>query len=150
VFSTDTLEVVARLIEGRYPDIERVIPTRYTTRTVLERTSLLKAIKLASYFATASTNIVRLGMESGAEGVPGKLAISANAAEVGDNRGTLDARINGESGQIALNVTFLADAIDAIPTAQIAIETQTPEMPAVFKPVDGAGATQIVMPMTVR
>ena len=150
VFSTDTLELVARLIDGRYPDIERIIPSRSATRTVLERPALLKAIKLARLFASASFNIVRLTFAPSADGASGKLTISANAAEVGDNTGVLEARISGEGGQIALNVAFLADAINAIPTPQIALETQTPQSPGVLKPVDGAGATQIIMPMTVR
>jgi DNA polymerase III subunit beta len=150
VFTTDTLELVARLIDGRYPDIERVIPSRFATRTVLERHALLKAIKLAHLFAAASSNIVRLTFAPSTDGTPGTLTISANAAEVGDNRGVLEARISGEGGQIALNAAFLVDAIDAIPTPQIAIETQTSQSPGVLKPIDGAGATQIIMPMTVR
>jgi DNA polymerase-3 subunit beta len=150
LFHTENIDLVSRLIDGKYPDIERVIPANHMTRTVLDTQELAKAVKLASYFANASANIVRLTMESGGELGPGKLTISANAAEVGDNKGQVDGMIHGEGGQIALNVKFMADAISAIKTPQVAIETQTQQNPAVFKPVGAEGYVHIVMPMTVR
>lgn len=150
LFHTESIDLVSRLIEGRYPDIERIIPASYATRTVLETQDFAKAVKLASFFATASSNIVRLTIEPGGELGPGKLTISANAAEVGDNKGSLDGMVHGEGGQIALNVKFLAEALNAIKTPQIAIETQTPQNPGVFKPVGADGYIHVVMPMTVR
>jgi DNA polymerase III subunit beta len=150
LFHTESIDLVSRLIEGRYPDIERIIPANFATRTVLETQDLSKAVKLASYFANVSSNIVRLTMESGGELGPGRLTISANAAEVGDNKGALDGMVHGEGGQIALNVKYLAEALNAIKTSQIAIETQTPQNPGVFKPVGAEGYIHIVMPMTVR
>lgn len=150
LFHTESMDLVSRLIEGRFPDFERIIPTNFTTRTVLETQELAKAVKLASYFASASANIVKLTMESGGDLGPGRLLISANATEVGDNKGALDGMIHGEGGQIALNVKFLADALNAIKTPQIAVETQTAQNPGVFKPVGTEGYIHIVMPMTVR
>jgi DNA polymerase-3 subunit beta len=58
--------------------------------------------------------------------------------------------IAGEGGQIALNARFLADALNAMKTPQIAIETQAAQNPGVFKPVGSDGFVHIVMPMTVR
>ncbi|MEN9934898.1 MAG: hypothetical protein RLZZ387_1477 [Chloroflexota bacterium] len=150
LFHTENIDLVSRLIDGKYPDIERVIPASHMTRTVLETADLAKAVKLASYFANASANIVRIMMESGGDLGPGRLTISANAAEVGDNKGQVDGMVHGEGGQIALNVKFLADAINAIKTPQIALETQTQQNPAVFRPVGAEGYVHIVMPMTVR
>jgi DNA polymerase-3 subunit beta len=150
LFHTENIDLVSRLIDGKYPDIERVIPTSHMTRTVLETVELAKAVKLSSYFANASANIVRLTMESGGDLGPGTLTISANAAEVGDNKGAIDGMVHGEGGQIALNVKFLAEAISAIKTPQVAVETQTAQNPAVFRPVGAEGYVHIVMPMTVR
>ena len=72
------------------------------------------------------------------------------ARGVGDNKGQVDGMVNGEGGQIALNAKFLAEAISAIKTSQIALETQTAQNPAVFRPVGADGYIHIVMPMTVR
>lgn len=150
LFHTEQMDLVSRLIEGKFPDFERIIPASYATRTVLDTQDLAKAVKLASFFATASANIVKLTMESGGELGPGRLTISANAAEVGDNKSALDGQVQGEGGQIALNVKFLAEALQSFKTPQIVLETQTPQSPGVFKPIGVDGFVHIVMPMTVR
>jgi DNA polymerase-3 subunit beta len=150
LFHTESMDLVSRLIDGKFPDFERIIPTQSATRTVLDTQELAKAVRLASYFATTSANTVKLTIEPGGELSPGKLIISSNAAEVGNNKGALDGMIHGEGGQIALNVRFLAEAINAIKTPQIALETQTAQHPGVFKPVGTDGYIHIVMPMTAR
>jgi DNA polymerase-3 subunit beta len=150
LFHTQTTDLVSRLIDGKFPDFERIIPSSYTTRSVFDTQELQKAVKLAALFATASQNIVKLTFEPGGEIGPGKLVISANAAEVGDNTGEVDGMIHGEGGSIALNARYLADTLSAVKTAQVAIETQTPRSPGVFKPVGTEGYVHIVMPMTVR
>ncbi|HEU4328587.1 MAG TPA: DNA polymerase III subunit beta [Roseiflexaceae bacterium] len=150
LFHTEQMDLVSRLIEGKFPDFERIIPASFSTRTVLDTQELAKAVKLASYFANASANIVKLTMESGGDLGPGRLTISANAAEVGDQKSALDGMVHGEGGQIALNVKFLAEALQSFKTPQIALETQTPQSPGVFKPIGTEGFVHIVMPMTVR
>jgi DNA polymerase-3 subunit beta len=150
LFHTENTELVSRLIDGKFPDFERIIPQQYTTRTILDTAELTKAVKLASYFATASQNVVKLALEAGGQLEPGKLVISANAAEVGDNTGEIDAMVGGEGGQIALNVKYLGDALSAIKTAQVALETQTSQSPGVFKPVGQEGYVHIIMPMSIR
>lgn len=143
-FKTDALEMVSRVIEGKFPDFERIIPAKFDTRTVLDTAALQKAVKLASYFATASANIVKLTIADGT------LTICANATEIGDNESVVDALVDGDGGQIAVNVKFLQEALSTIGTKQVVLETQTPQSPLVLKPVGVDGYTHICMPMTVR
>ena len=146
VFATPGLEVVTRVIDGLYPDIARVIPAQYTTGVSLETAELAKAVKLAAYFAAASSHIVRV---TAVAGEAGQLTIAANAAEVGDNTGRITAEVSGESGQIALNAKFLLEALQAIGAANVRLELQSPRHPAVLKPADDASYVHIIMPMTV-
>jgi DNA polymerase-3 subunit beta len=150
LFHTDSTELVSRLIDGRFPDFERIIPKEYQTRSVLETSELAKAVKLASFFASNSQNVVKLTLESGGDLGPGKMVISANAAEVGDNTGELDGLISGSGGQIALNVRYLAEALAAMRTPQVALETQSAQSPGVFKPIGQDGYIHIIMPMSIR
>ena len=150
LFHTESTDLVSRPIEGRYPDIERIIPAQYLTRTILETAELAKAAKMASYFAVKSSNIVRLLIESGGDLAPGKVTISANAAEVGDNKSVLDGMVHGAGMQIALDVKLLQAAIGAIKTPQVALETQSSQSPGVFKSIGTEGYIHIIMPMTVR
>src|SRR5207249_3012033 len=106
LFHIESLDVTSRLVEGNYVDIERVIPTDWATRTVVSTAELQKAVRVASFFAKDSANILRVQVEPGSDMTPGVLTISANAAEVGDNKSQLDCSVDGEAGQIALNVRF--------------------------------------------
>jgi DNA polymerase-3 subunit beta len=150
MFHNEMVNVVLRLLDGKFPDFERIIPTVYTTRAMLDTAEFLKAVKLAALFATSSQNIVKLSFEPGDDLGPGKLVISANATEVGDNQGELDGIVHGEVSQIAMNVRFLSEALTAIKVAQVAVEMQGPQSPGVFKPVGQDSYVHIIMPMTIR
>jgi DNA polymerase-3 subunit beta len=150
MFRAGEVELITRLIDGTFPNYERILPRRHTTRAVLETLEFGRAVKLASYFAAASANVVRLTLEPGGAQGSSRLMISANAADVGGHTGEVDGTIQGEGGQIALNVALLAEAIATIATPQIALEIQTPLHPAVFTPIGAEGYVHIMTPMTVR
>jgi len=150
LFHTESADLVSRLIDGKFPDFERIIPSEYTTRSLIDTQELLKAVKLASFFATNNQNFVKLSVEPGDEDMPGKVTVSANAAEIGDNKGELDATIEGEGGQLAMNVKFLNEALAVMGTSQIALEMQTAQNPGVLKPVGQTDYVHIIMPMTLR
>ncbi|NJP04608.1 MAG: DNA polymerase III subunit beta [Chloroflexaceae bacterium] len=150
LFHTATVDLISRLIEGKFPDFERIMPKEHQTRAVLDTKALSNAVKLASHFAAHSQHIVKLTMQPGSELEPGKLIISANAAEVGDNTGELDGMIAGVEGQIAMNVRYLSEALNAIKTPEVVIESQTAQNPGVFRPVGQEEYVHIIMPMTIR
>jgi DNA polymerase-3 subunit beta len=150
LFHSGSVDLISRLIDGKFPDLQRVVPQQYATRAVLERSALIQATRQASVFATSSANIVKLHGESGGEFGPGRLTITTNAVEVGDNKAELEGQVVGEGGQIALNVKFLQEALGAIGTPQVAFEMQTPSSPAVFRPVGDDSLLVIIMPMNFR
>jgi DNA polymerase III subunit beta len=149
-FQTDNFELVSRLIEGKYPDVHRIIPQQFQTRAVLDRQQIVQAMKLASYIATAATNVVTLRLEPGAEHTLGKLTITATAAEVGEHQAVHEGTIVGDGGQILLNIGYVVDALQAMTTPQLAVELQTGQNPAVFKPVGMSDYVCVIMPMHVR
>jgi DNA polymerase-3 subunit beta len=147
--TTDAAVLYSRLIDGKFPDFERIIPQQHTTRSVLDVKVFQQALKLATLFAQQSQNIVKVTVEPGSD-EPGKLALSANAAEVGDNTGEIEGMVAGDGGQIALNCKYLSDALAAMGTAQVAFEQQSAQSPGVLKPVGEDGYVHVVMPMTIR
>lgn len=147
-FETDETTLVSRLIEGKFPDFERIIPAQHATRLDVDKAALVAALKLAGYFASASANIVKLTIK--ARDGQSMLTVSANAAEVGDNKIDVPIKWHGESIVIALSAKYLADAVAVTPGPEIVIELQTPQSPAVLKSAAEPGYTHVVMPMTVR
>lgn len=141
--------VTLRLLDGKFPDFQRVVPTSYRTRVVLDAAELRRAVDLAEPFAAASQMIAKLCAEGPQIG-PGRVTISANATEVGNATVQVDALVDGPGGPTAANVAFLATALSCIGTPQVALELGDERAPAVFKPVGQDGYLHLVMPMTVR
>jgi DNA polymerase III subunit beta len=150
VFRTEQTELVSRLIDGTYPDVQRVIPQTYRTRAVMDRLQLAQAVKLAAYIAAAATNTVKVSIDAGSDQAPGRLTISATAAEVGENQTVREGMVSGEGGQILLNARYVADVLGAINTPQLALELQHAQSPAIFRPVGVEEYVCAIMPMQVR
>ncbi|HFC09438.1 MAG TPA: DNA polymerase III subunit beta [Chloroflexi bacterium] len=140
------VEVVSQLIEGEYPPYEQIIPQRYTTRTVVSTAAFVKACKQAEIFAREGTQSTRLTITPGGE-VPGELRISATSESTGSSESTLTATVEGEPITIAFNVRFLREALEAIRTPEVALETTAPASPGVLKPVGASDFIHIIMPM---
>lgn len=149
VFHTTNTDLVTQLVEGTYPDVMALVPKTHQTRTVVGAIDFLKAVKLASFFARDAANVVRLKVEPGGELTPGRVIVSATSAEMGDQVGEVDATVDGTPIEIAFNAKYLTDVFNVMDAAQVAIETNSPEKPGVFKPVGSDDFVHVIMPMHV-
>jgi DNA polymerase-3 subunit beta len=147
LFHTDQVDLVANLVEARYPDYEAIIPKAYATRAVLSTAEFLKAVRIASFFARDGANIIRLEVQPGEAEVPGKMIVSASAAEVGSNVGEVDTMVEGPGGRIAFNARYLTEALSVLGVPEAALEMQGSDRPGVIKPVGRTDQVHVVMPM---
>jgi DNA polymerase-3 subunit beta len=147
IFRAKDVELVSQIIEGTYPDYKSIIPNGYTTRTVVSVSSFLKACKAADIFAREAAHSARVRIIAGGELEPGRLEISATAAETGSNETIVDATVEGEPIEIAFNVRFLVDVLSVIDTPNVALETSTASSPGVVRPVGRDDFLHVVMPM---
>jgi DNA polymerase-3 subunit beta len=150
LFRLKDAEIVSQLIQGSFPNYSQVIPQSYTTRAVVDIRELLRVTKMSSIFARDASGIVRLVITPGAELTPGKVTVSAQAEEVGDNVGEVDALIDGEEAKIAFNVKYLSDVLSVLPQAQVALELTTPSSPGTIRPIGVDNYVHVVMPMFVQ
>jgi len=150
LFRLKNAELVSQLIQGSFPNYSQVIPESYTTRAVLDINEFLRVAKMSSIFARDASGIVRLVITPGSELTPGKVTVSAQAEEVGDNVGEIDALTDGEEAKIAFNVKYLADVLSILPQAQVALELTTPSSPGTLRPIGVDNYVHVVMPMFVQ
>ena len=143
LFHLEGVDLVSRLIDGQYPNYQSVLPASHSTRAVLDREELLRAVRPAALIAHESANIVKLGV--GLDGDPG-ITVSANA-EVGDHVGRIEAEVEGDGTTIAFNARFLADVLTNVDAEQFALELNGPLSPGVFKPVGDEQYVHVVMPV---
>jgi DNA polymerase-3 subunit beta len=150
LFRLKDAEIVSQLIQGSFPNYSQVIPQTYTTRAVVDISEFLRVTKMSSIFARDASGIVRLVITPGTELAPGKVTVSAQAEEVGDNVGEVDALIDGEESKIAFNVRYLSDVLAVLPQAQVALELTTPSSPGTIRPIGVDNYVHVVMPMFVQ
>jgi DNA polymerase-3 subunit beta len=147
IFRSKNVELVSQLIDGTFPDYRSIIPTSYSTRSVLSTSAFLKACKAADIFAREAAHSARLHVAPGSQLEPGKVEITATAAETGSNETTVDATVDGSAIDIAFNVRFLVEVLNVIDTPNVALETNSTSSPGVIKPVGREDFLHVVMPM---
>jgi len=147
IFHTEEVDLVSRIIEGQFPNYKQVIPSSSQTTVIVQRDELLKATRLASYFARDAANIVRFQIDP-AGSAP--LVVSATAAEVGDNTGRIDATVQGQPTAIAFNSRFVQDALASLTAPEIKLELGGPLAPGVIKITEDEDTyLHVVMPLRI-
>jgi DNA polymerase-3 subunit beta len=147
IFHTEEVDLVSRVIEGQFPNYKQVIPSSSQTTVIVQRDELLKATRLASYFARDAANIVRFQIDP-ASGTP--LVVSATAAEVGDNTGRIEANVQGQPTTIAFNSRFVQDALSSLAAPEVKLELGGPLAPGVIKVTEDENSyLHVVMPLRI-
>ena len=143
LFHLEGIDLVSRLIDGQFPNYQSVMPQAHTTRAILDREELLRAVRPAALIAHESANIVKL--QVGGDGEPG-ITVSASA-EIGDHVGQVEASVEGDGTTIAFNAKYLADVLTNVTADQFALELQGPLAPGVFRPIGDDNYVHVVMPV---
>jgi DNA polymerase-3 subunit beta len=157
LFHLASIDLVSRLIEGVFPNVQQIIPSRYMTRVIVDTKEFQNANKIASFIARDSNNIVRVAV-NGTENAngksnentdaPGSITVGA-VADIGDSHSNVDAVIEGETPQItiAFNGKYLGDVLGAIDASQVTLDLNSPSSPGVLRPVGVTNHTHVIMPM---
>jgi len=147
IFTMKDVQLVSQLIEGTYPNVDQVIPLRCDTRTVVSTAAFLKACKQAEIFAREGNFIARLNVVPGNELSPGKVEISGQSEETGFRQTDTAAPLDGPALLIACNVRFLREALEAVKTPNVVLETTVNTSPGVIKPAGETNFLHVIMPM---
>jgi DNA polymerase-3 subunit beta len=131
----ENVQIVSQLIDGNFPDYQKIIPKGYKTRTVISAFDLLKACKQAGIIAREGSNIVRFHLKPGIDQA-GKVQLQSESYETGASEIELDATVEGQELEIAFNVKFLQDGLEAISSKKVVIEINAHNTPAIIRPVD--------------
>jgi DNA polymerase-3 subunit beta len=149
VLRLENVQIVSQLIDGKFPDYQVILPKGYKTRTIVDASELLKACKQAGIIAREGSNVVRFHLRPGAD-ESGKVKLLSASAETGESEIELDATVEGQELEIAFNVKFLQDALEAISTKRVVIETNAYNTPATLRPASEEDEYRyVLMPMHI-
>jgi DNA polymerase-3 subunit beta len=144
LFSLSGAKVACRLLEGQFPDYEKIIPASFSTRAEIPVADFLKAVRLAAVFARDSASVVKMAL---APDQP--ITFSANTQEVGEHKTTLEAKVEGEPLEIAFNSRYLTDLLSNLGDEGVIFEAGGPLNPGVFKPVSSSDYFHLIMPVRI-
>jgi DNA polymerase III subunit beta len=109
LFQVGDVELVTRLLEGKYPDYRKLIPSTFSTEATLKRADFVNVTKVSSLFARESAGSVTVEIDEASQ----KLSIRSVASQLGENTATATAKVTG-SGSITLNSRYLLDGLNAV------------------------------------
>ena len=145
VFTMSNTTVFTRIIDGEFPNIEKIIPSSFKTKVTVDCHEFTQAVKTASLFARGAANIIKIKIEKNG------LRLSANTPQVGQNEDFVEAKVEGEESEIAFNYRFLLDLLANFPEENLVLESSGPLNPGVFKPSKPTPSfLHIIMPVRVQ
>lgn len=143
-FKTENDEYYTRLIEGDFPPYERVIPTEKKTTVVIEKTELIRNVKLISVFARDFSSIIICQFKKG------ELLLSPKIEGGAENTTTQEIEFEGEEMKVAFNFKFLLEFLNTINEDKVTIELLRPDAPVVLKIQKEKEYLHIIMPVRIQ
>ena len=150
LFRLENVEIVSQLVQGTFPDYDKLIPASFGTKATVGLAEFRQAARAASIFARDGSGIIRLVVTPGEEDGPGKMTVSSHAEEMGENEGTVEVKVEGDESKVAFNSKFLLDVLGVLGGEDVTLETTTPSSPGVLRAAAHEGYIHVVMPMFVQ
>ncbi len=142
-FSFGGMEFVSKLVEGKFPDYNRVIPKNHKNIITLGRVALLASLQRTAILTSDKFKGVRLNID------PGTLKVASNNAEQEEAIDELDIDYGGDSIEIGFNVTYLIDALANMSQEMVRVELSDSNSSALMTIPDNATFKYVVMPMRI-
>lgn len=148
-FKFENTEMVCRLIDGKYPNYEAVIPKENPNKLTIDRNQFLNSVRRVSIFSNKTTHQIRLKI-AGAE-----LNVSAEDIDYSNKADErLTCAYQGDDIQIGFNSRFLTEMLNNLTSDEVSLEMSLPNRAGILTPVDGLDegeqVTMLVMPVMLN
>ena len=146
LFGFEDVVLSSRIIEGDFPDYEKIIPKSFNVSVLLDKLDLLQAVKLSSVFARESSNVIRLVVKKGG------VSVSSESEKTGTEVTHLDAKIEGleEELTVAYNFRFIEDFLGVVESEEVRLELTDGSSPGVFKDSKDPDFLHLIMPVKIQ
>ncbi|GAL73006.1 DNA polymerase III beta subunit [Jejuia pallidilutea] len=148
-FTFDNSVLICRLIDGKYPNYEAVIPKENPNKLSIDRTQFLNSVRRVSIFSNKTTHQIRLKIAGAELNISAEDVDYSNKAE---ERLTCD--YQGDDMQIGFNSRFLTEMLNNLSSDDVQLEMSMPNRAGILTPVDGLDEgehiTMLVMPVMLN
>lgn len=144
LFVVGDVRLVSRLIEGKFPPYEKVVPKETKTKLEVLDETLANVVRRVSLFARENNNSIKISATN-----DGKLTISTDETRIGEEKAELDVKITGDNNKITLNAQYLLDVLNYIQSDEVILEIDDKLSPAVVRPLKEKDYVYIIMPLKI-
>lgn len=137
----DGVTFTSKLIDGKFPDYQRVLPQGGDKVVTVEKEVMKQALVRTSILSNEKYRGIRLNLKSGA------MQVMANNPELEEAEEEFSVDFKGDSLEIGFNVNYLVDALSAIDNSQAKIQLSDPNSSCLIQPGSGENTKYVIMPM---
>lgn len=142
-FQIGDVRLTSRLIEGQFPDYRPLIPNNYPNRLIIDRDTLLEAVRRVKLLVRDATTPVRMELRS--DGV----LLKVQSPDVGHAEEDVEAKYEGEAMTVAFNPAYFIDGLEALPSGDVVINTVDALKPATITAEENQEFLYLIMPVRV-
>ncbi len=139
--SVGDITLTSKLIDGRFPDYQQVLPASYRRVVRVERNGLREALGRAAILANEKYRGVRLAV------APGMLTVTAHNPEQEEAHEELSIDYDGEELEVGFNVGYVVEALGGLESKEIELGINDPHSSCALQATDEKATRYIVMPM---
>ncbi len=139
VFKIGKTQIASRLIEGKFPNFEQVIPKSEKTKTLVAREILLQAVRRVSLLTSQESQSVKLDF------IKGRLLISSRSPNLGEAKEEIEVDVSGDDLSIGFNPGYLIDVLKNLDENEVSLSLTDPDKPGLIR--SGQDYQYVIMPM---
>jgi DNA polymerase-3 subunit beta len=136
-----SVTLVMRLIEGRFPNYQQVIPTNAEHHLTLPSELLIRAVRRVALLSMERSHAVKVELRAGI------LRLSSSNPDLGQAQEEIDADYSGDEITIGFNAKYLQESLVAFDAKEIQLSLRDANSPVIVRPTDDPDSLAVVMPM---
>jgi DNA polymerase-3 subunit beta len=143
VFAVGDVVLSSRLVEGRFPNYQQLLPESYEHELRVDRGELLEVVRRVGLLAQKNAPL-RLAFSDG------QLEVSAQTPDIGEASESLPVPFKGEPLAIGFNPEFFRDGLESAETDELVLKLISPLRPGLIQSGDDGGFIYLVMPIRLN
>ncbi|MBI3811263.1 MAG: DNA polymerase III subunit beta [Nitrospirae bacterium] len=143
IFQRGSLLLLARLMEGSYPNYQQVIPKENEKRAVVKKANLEGALRRVSILSREKTSAIKLALE------PDTITLSSSNPDMGEAKETIEAKFGQEGLTTGFNARYFLDILSAMDSEEVVLEFKDALSPCLIRQPGDPDYLCVVMPMRV-
>lgn len=143
IFGYGRTELISRVLEGNFPNVDKIIPSEFKSEIMFDREELVKAVRAVAIFARENSNIIKFSVLST------QCTIKAVGGQIGEGEAEIEAELEGEDTEVAFNFRYVLDYLQSVDGERVQLSTSGSLTPGVWTVVGREDLVGLIMPVRV-